>query len=445
MTKKNNVAQSTPQPSRRSFLGRSAASAAATIAIPTFLPDLCRADGRAMPNDRLTIGVIGCGKMAKDNHIPILLRQTDTQIVAVCEVDQTRLDKSEERINKHYSKANRKFKGVDAYKDFRKIIERDDIDAVLIATPENWHCIQLVEACKSGKDVFCEKPLTLSIAESKLCIDATRKYKRIVQTGSQQRSNVFGKFREAAEIIRNGWLGKIHKVTVGVGDPPIDCDLGTEKMEPGLDWDLWLGPAPKRGYHSILSPRGVHNHFPQWRRYREYAGGGHADMGAHHYDIANWALGLDESGPVKIVPPNDPKSKRGVKFVYENGLEIIHGGPGGCVFHGEKGKLRIDRGHLSSDPAEIAKLRPSRKDHIRLAVSKGHHRDWLDCIKSRKAPVAEVEKGARTAAQIHLGNLAYQFRREFQWDPHKWTFKSEKDNELLDRERRDPWQLPKLD
>ena len=424
---------------RRKFAG----VATASLAIPTFLPTLAAGKGRVAPSDRINIGVIGCGKITKDYHLRELLGAKDTQLVAVCDVDKNRRDKAAERISKKYSSAKKEFAGIDAYNDFRKITERDDIDAVVIGTPENWHALQLVEACKQKKDVYCEKPLTLTIAEAKLCIDATRKYKTIVQTGSQQRSNVFGPFREAVEIIRSGRLGKIQKVTVGVGAPPIKCDLPAEKMEPGLDWDLWLGPAPKRPYHSVLSPRGVHNHFPQWRKYKEYAGGGHADMGAHHYDIANWALDLDQSGPVKIVPPKDPKALRGVTFVYENGLEIVHGGPSGCTFHGEKGKLRIDRGHLTSQPGEIVtealkEIRARAEKHV------GHHRNWLDCIQSRKAPVAEVEKGARTVTVIHLGNLAYEFRRDFEWDPKKWRFKNEKDNELLDRERRDPWQLPKI-
>ena len=164
-------------------------------------------------------------------------------------------------------------------------------------------------------------------------------------------------------------------------------------------------------------------------------------MGAHHYDIAQWALDMDKSGPVEIIPPKEANSKRGVRFVYENGVEIVHGGPGGCVFHGENGTLRIDRGVLKSDPAELV-TEPLGKDVQRQPISPGHHRDWLDCIKSRKAPIAEVEKGARTVTIIHLGNLAYREKRSFRWDPQKWEFGDRGDNRLLDRPRRDPWQLP---
>jgi predicted dehydrogenase len=397
----------------------------------------------AAASERITVGVIGCGKMANAYHIPQLLAQPDVQVVAVCEVDQKRREHAKRRVDTKYSTAKREYKGCDALVDFRKIIERDDIDAVCIATPDHWHAIPIIEACRAGKDVYCEKPLTLTIEEARRCVAAARKHKRIVQTGSQQRSNVFGRFREAVEIIRSGRLGKIHRVTVGVGGPSVPCDLPEEKLEPNLAWDMWLGQAPLRPYNSILSPRGVHNHFPAWRNYREYSGGGHTDMGAHHYDIAQWALEMDESGPVEIIPPDDPKATRGVRFIYENGIEMEHGGPGGCTFHGENGTLHIDRGRLESDPEEIVKT-PLGKDDVHLPKSPGHHRNWLDCIKSRQAPVAEVEKGARTVTIIHLGNLAYWNHKRLKWNPQKWEFVDPSDNPLRDRERRDPWQLPQL-
>jgi predicted dehydrogenase len=396
---------------------------------------------RALPSERITVAIIGCGKMANDYHIPELLAQDDVQVVAVCEVDQNRREHAQKRVNDKYSTEKKDFRGCDAYADFREVLARKDIDAVLIATPDHWHAIPLIEACKAGKDVYCEKPLTHSIAEAHRCIEAARKYKRIVQTGSQQRSNVFGPFREAVEIIRSGRLGKLHKVTVGVGEPSKLCDLPEEEMEKGLNWDMWLGAAPLRPYNSILSPRGVHNHFPAWRSYREYSGGGHTDMGAHHYDIAHWALDLDKSGPTEIIPPEDPKALTGVRFKYAEGFEIVHGGPSGCVFHGERGTLHIDRGVLTSDPEEIVKTPLGEKD-VHLPVTPGHHRNWLDSIKSRELPIADVEKGARTVTVIHLGNLAYWNHKTLRWDPQSWSFRDDSDNALLDVPRRDPWKLP---
>jgi predicted dehydrogenase len=416
----------------------------AAIMAPTIVSAAALGSQKATrPSDRINVAIIGCGKMANDFHIPQLLNQADVQVVAVCEVDQTRREHAKSRVEAKYSTAKSEYKGCDTYVDFRQIIARDDIDAVCIATPDHWHAIPVIEACKAGKDVYCEKPLTLTIEEARRCVEAARKHGRIVQTGSQQRSNVFGPFREAVEIIRSGRLGKIHRVTVGVGGPSVPCDLVKEEMEPNLDWEMWLGQAPLRPYNSVLSPRGVHSHFPAWRNYREYSGGGHTDMGAHHYDIAQWALDMDQSGPVEIIPPEAADATTGVRFLYANGVEMVHGGPSGCMFHGENGTLHIDRGRLVSAPEEIVKT-PLGENDVHLPKSPGHHRNWLDCIKSREAPVAEVEKGARTVSIIHLGNLAYREHKSLKWNPQKWEFENPADNHLLDRERRDPWQLPEV-
>jgi predicted dehydrogenase len=427
--------------SRRRFLSTVAHSAAAA---PWIVPATALGQaGRAAPSERIAVALIGAGKMANDYHIPAILGMPDAQMVAVCEVDTKRREHAKKRVDDRYGvKADSK--GCAQTADFRQVVARTDIDAVVIATPEHWHATPAIEACRAGKDVYCEKPLTLTILEAKRCIDAARKFGRVFQTGSQQRSNVFGPFREAVEIIRSGRLGKIHAVHVGVGGPSRWCDLPAETAEPGLDWDLWLGQAPMRPYHSTLSPRGVHNHFPAWRAYREYAGGGHADMGAHHYDIAQWALGMDQSGPVEIIPPDDPKATSGVKFVYASGIEMIHGGQSGCFFEGANGKLWIDRGRLKSEPEAIVKEPLGEKD-VHLPKSPGHHRNWLDCIKGRQRPVADVEAGARTVTVVHLGNLAYWHHRKLRWDPEKWEFPGDSEaNGWRDHERRAPWLLPEV-
>jgi predicted dehydrogenase len=423
--------------SRRRFIGQ-AALAAAPMIIPR---SALGGRGYTAPSERITVGFIGVGKMANDFHLPTLLSFAGVQALAVCDVDTNRRKHAKKRLEDAYSKDGKVYT-CDEYNDFREVIGRKDIDAVLIAAPEHWHAIPIIEACKAGKDVYCEKPLTLTLAEGRRCIDAVRKHNRVFQTGSQQRSNVFGDFRQACELIRSGRLGDIKTVTVGVGGPSRWCDLGEEPMEPGLDWDLWLGPAPMRSYNSVLSPRGVHNHFPAWREYREYAGGGHSDMGAHHYDIAQWALGMDESGPAKIIPPDDPEAKTGVKYIYANGVEMTHGGPSGCVFTGTKGTLHIDRGVLTSDPADIVK-EPLGEKEVHLFQSPGHHRNWIDCIKSRQKPICDVEIGARSVAITQLGNLAYWTHKTLEWDPVKWQFTGEgADQKLLDRERRPQWKLP---
>ena len=427
--------------SRRTFLRGSAAVLAAA---PTIVPAsaLGRAGHRA-PSERIAIGFIGCGKMANDFHLPTLLGFADVQALAVCDVDTNRREHAKQRVQAAYEKEARTTKECAEYNDFRELIARKDIDAVVIVTPEHWHAIPIIEAVKAGKDVYCEKPLTLTLAESKRCIEAVRKHKRVLQTGSQQRSNVFGDFRQACEFIRSGRIGDVKSVTVGVGAPSVLCDLPEEPMEPGLDWNLWLGTAPNRAYNSVLSPRGVHNHFPAWRNYREYSGGGHADMGAHHYDIAQWALDMDHSGPVEIIPPEDPMATQGVKFIYANGVEMTHGGPSGCVFTGTKGTLTIDRGVLKSDPQELVQ-EPLKPGEVHLFQSPGHHRNWIDCIRSRETPICDVETGCRSVALVQLGNLAYWHHRRLKWDPEKWQFVGDREaNRWLDRERRDPWQLPR--
>ena len=426
---------------RRTFVK----TAAAVALTPTILNSSTWAGAgrRRSPNQRINVALIGCGKMAKDYHLPELLKQPDVQLVSVCEVDKTRRDFFQNQVNQHYSSGKRNFNGCDAGFDFREIISRADIDAVCIATPDHWHALPLIAACQAGKDVYCEKPLTLTIREAQLCVEAARRNNRVVQTGSQQRSNVFGPFREAVEFIRSGRLGKISRVTIGVGAPSKPCDLPEEAIEPGLEWDMWLGQAPARPFHSDLSPRGMHNHFPSWRSYQEFSGGGHTDMGAHFYDIAQWALDRDQSGPIKVIPPEDVSSNTGARFIYDDGVEMIHGGPSGCVFYGEKGKLHIDRGRLTSDPEEIVKT-PLADHEVHLPKSPGHHRNWLDCIESREHPVADVEKGARTVTIAHLGNLAYWHRRAFDFNPETWSFKDPNDNHLLDRPRRAEWQLPEV-
>lgn len=418
---------------------------ASLIAAPMLIPESARgAGGHTAPSERITVGIIGCGVMARGYHISSLLGFPDAQILAVCDVDTTRRQDAKRRVEDKYSSENRATKKCDEYNDFRELLARKDIDAVVIVTPEHWHAIPIIEACKAGKDVYCEKPLTLTLEESKRCIEAARKYKRVVQTGSQQRSNVFGDFRQACEFIRSGRIGKVKTVTVGVGGPSRPCNLEEEDLEPGLDWNLWLGCAPMRPYSPVLSPRGVHNHFPAWRNYREYSGGAHADMGAHHYDIAQWALDMDHSGPVEILPPDKPDADQGVRYIYPNGVEMTHGGPSGCVFVGTKGTLHIDRGVLKSDPEAVV-TEPLGEKEVHLFQSPGHHRNWIDCIRTRKKPICDVEIGARSVAIIQLGNLAYWHKRRLKWDPTRWQFVGDKEAEgWMDRERREMWPLPKV-
>lgn len=428
---------------RRSFLKAAGAAGIAPLVVPASV--LGRQGGKP-PSERITIGVIGMGFQAR-GHLNLLIRHPDTKVLAVCEVDRTRREHAKRTVEEWYSADSSigSYKGCDAYVDFRELVARPDIDAVLISTPDHWHCIPAVEAMKHGKDVYCEKPLTLTIEEAKLLIDVTRRYKRVFQVGSQQRSS--REFRVACEAVRNGRIGKVKEVWVAVGGPSRWCDLPEEPMEPGLEWDMWLGPAPLRPYNSVLSPRGVHSHFPDWRSYREYSGGGMTDWGAHHFDIAQWGLGMDESGPVEIIPPENPSAQSGVRFRYANGVEVIHGqwrAPngktyGGVNFVGESGWIHVDRGQLESSPESVVK-EPLGASEKPLYRSPGHHQDWFDCMRSRKRPICDVEIGARSVTVCHLGNLAYWNGRRLLWDPRRWQFVRDREaNSWRTRERRAPW------
>ena len=333
-----------------------------------------------------------------------------------------------------------RYKGCATYNDFRELLARKDIDAVVIATPDHWHALGCVAAANAGKDIYCEKPLTHTIAQGQKIIDAVRRNKIVFQTGSQQRSEFGGKFRQAVEYVRNGRIGKVKTVRVGVGGPPIACDLPDETAPEGTDWNLWLGPAPQRGYNEVLCPKGIHKGFPQWRRYQEYGGGAVADMGAHHFDIAQWALNMDGSGPVEIQPP-EGKAESGLRFVYANGVEMFHGGPSGCTFEGSEGTIYVDRNKIESTPAKILEEPLTEKDQ-RVYFSDNHFRNWLDCLRSRKDPICTAEIGAGSAAVCHLANIGYALRRPLKWNPDAHQFVGDAEaNKLLDYTMRSPWRL----
>jgi predicted dehydrogenase len=432
---------------RRNFIQTSAALAAPLVIARSALGD----DKKDAASERLRIGFIGVGTMNR-GHLGHFLGQKDVQVLAVCDVDTTRRESAKQTVEQRYGEAIKsgQYKGCAAYTDFDELVGRDDIDAVVIATPDHWHAAVALTALKAKKDVYCEKPLTLTIREAKTLIDATRKYDRVFQVGSQQRSD--REFRLACEIVRGGRIGKLQAVYVNVGTSSRPCDLKEEPMEAGLDWDRWLGPAPMRGYSSVLSPRGVHKHFPDWRQYREYSGGMMTDWGAHHFDIAQWGLGADDSGPVEIIPPEDPKAGHGLKYVYANGVSVTHCEKydtdkpvDGIVFVGSEGRVQVNRGKIASDPADLVKL-PEAELKVQLYKSPGHQRDWLNCVKSRKRPICDVEIGARSVTVCHLGNIAYWTREKFRWDPKEWKFvdASATVRKWYDRDRREKYGLPEV-
>jgi len=434
--------------SRRRFIRTTVVTGAAA---PFILPSRIWA-AETKPNDLLTIGCIGIGTQGRGlmgGH----LRSKDTRVVAVCDVDTTRREFARKTVDEHYAKeaAAASAKGCDAYKDFRELLARKDIDAVVIATPDHWHALVAIAAAKAGKDIYCEKPLCQSIHEARSMVNAVRKNKRIFQTGSMQRSSK--EFRVACELVRNGAIGKIKNIEVAVGGPGVPCDLPGETDEPGLDWNMWLGPAPMRPYHSELSPRGVHKHFPNWRNYREYGGGMITDWGAHHFDIAQWGMGMDESGPVEIFPPEQADAKHGVRYLYANGVEVVHKNGNGIWFYGAEGKIYVNRGKFELWMGEEQKVRsPADCDQIASALlpssavhlykSGDHRADWVNSVRTRKPPICDVEVGARTVSVCHLVNLAYYHGKKLKWDPKREQFTDGTgDPKWLDVPHRGEWQI----
>ena len=441
---------------RRSFLKTVLCSGAA----PFLLPSRIWGAGQG-PNEAVRLGFIGCGIQSR-GLLGGFLKLPDTRVVAVCDVDTTRRENHRQIVTDYYSKqTGGEFKGCSVHNDFRELLARADVDAVVIATPDHWHAIISVAAAAAGKDIYCEKPLTNTINEARSLCNAVQLHQRVFQTGSMQRSS--REFRVACELVRNGVLGKVSRVAVGFGGPAKPCDLPGEAPEAGLDWDLWLGPAPMREYNSILSPRGVNKHFPAWRAYREYGGGGVTDWGAHHLDIAHWALGMDRSGPLEILPPEEWKTaSSGVRLLYPGGVEVTHVAQNGVTFFGTDGELYVNRGKFKLTvggqgkasflakedlPGLQDQLDAVEKEYLknpkeRLYASTDHKADFLSAIKSRKQPVADVETGARTVIGCHLISLAYYHGQKLQWNPTQNGFVTGSGNSnWLHTEYRGNWKL----
>lgn len=428
---------------RRKFLHQTTA----TTLLSTVAGSVSLSKAKAAANDRITIGVIGVGKQGVSDFTKAM-KFPNTQMVAMCDVVAERRENGKKIANDFYAKLNNdpNYDGVSVHEDFREVTGRDDIDAVMVVTPDHWHAIPVVAAAKAGKDIYCEKPISRTIAEGRAMVNAVQANKVVFQTGSQQRSEYDGKFRIAAELVRNGKIGQVISVNIGIGDPNVPCDLPAEDVPEGTNWDLWLGPAPMRPYNEILCPKGVHNHFPSWRLYREYAGGMVADFGAHHFDIAQWGLGTDDTGPVRLVPPQDDEAKRGMMLEYANGVKMFHGGPGGTTFVGTNGVVSVDRSRLETVPADLREKNPIGEDGIKLENTGGrngysHVANWIENIETRGKCICHEEVGHRTASICHITNIAYQLRKELNWDPKTEQFDDAEANKLVDQEMRGEWKL----
>lgn len=426
--------------SRKDFLKKSALGIASFTIVPRFV---LGGKGFTAPSDKITIGFIGNGKQGTilaNPFIPL----SEAQIVANCDVDSVKRTKFKEWVETKYaeSSGSESYSGVTAYHEYEEIISRDDIDAVIVCTPDHWHAIPAIAALNAGKDLYCEKPLSLTIEEGRAMVNATRDNNRVAQTGSMQRS--WGSFRKASELVRNGYLGEIKEVKVNVGDPAVAYDLPKQPLPKSLDWNRWIGPSFFQEYNNELAPPFPWDNYPMWRRYKEFAGGILCDWGAHMFDIAQWGLGMDETGPVEFIPPTQPGATRGLAFKYANGIKMIHEdfGKGFAVrFIGTEGSLDISRDIFEpSNPTLLTQ--EIGEDQIKLYRSDNHYQDWLDAIKNRTKPVADIEIGHRTASICNLANIAYELKRPLIWNPETEKFKNDYyANSMLGREYREGYKL----
>ncbi|MDZ7371446.1 MAG: Gfo/Idh/MocA family oxidoreductase [candidate division KSB1 bacterium] len=424
---------------RREFFSRLGLAAA-----PFILPSALWANnGKRTALGAIQVGVIGVGKQG-GGLLGGFLRRDEVRVVAVCDVDREKLAEAKRRVEEYYSnKFKRTYKGCRETIDFREIVEADDIDAVVIATPDHWHALPSVLAMRNGKDVYCEKPLSLTITEARLMRDEARRTGRILQTGSQQRSS--DHFRFACELVRNGYIGEVKRVRVSIATGflphPIECDLPAEPVPEVLDWDRWQGQAPERPFNAILAPPISFDGFPAWRNYRPYSGGGMTDWGAHHFDIAQWGLGRDGSGPVEIIPAK--LSDNGyLTYRYDDGIEMTADFEDNFIrFEGTHGAVQVNRGYLRTEPQSLQSvtLKPSE---IHLYESKDHIGDFISAIRRRHLPICDVSIGASSVIVCHLGNLAEQLGRTLRWDPVNERFIDDDEaNRLCSRAQRSPYRI----
>ena len=421
---------------RRNFIGKTAAGAAAVTVIPRHV---LGGNGMVAASDRVNLAYIGGGK-----QIYTLLNSIggckETVAVAACDVFDSKLETLTAACNKNNARKDINAE-VKSYHYYREILERSDVDAVVIATPDHWHAQMVVDAAKAGKDIYCEKPLALTVAEGRAMVNATRKYDRVFQTGNMQRS--WRDFRHAVELVRNGYIGEITEINVNVGEPVKQCDLPTEDVPAGLDWDEWVGPSLYRGYNEILCPTSAKKGpWGWWRGYRDFGGGLITDWGAHMFDIAQWGMDMDNSGPVQLNPPSE-RAKTGLTYKYANGVVVNHTpwcDDSAVQFVGTEGKVEVSRSFLRTFPNEkLAKMEIKDTDK-RVYYSDDHYQDWVDAMKTRTKPISDVEVGHRTSALCNIINIAYEMQRPLLWHPEEEKFEGDDwANMMLSRPYRGKW------
>jgi predicted dehydrogenase len=424
--------------SRRRFLGNAAALSAFFI-VPRHV---LGGKGFIAPSDMITLGFIGAGRQANSLQRSFL-NTGEAKIIASCDVYKAKLDNFTKQVNTFYAgkAGTTDYNGCTPYFNFMELLYNKGVDAVVIASPDHWHAAMVVRAAKAGKDIYSEKPLSLTVREGRAMVDAVKKYNRVFQTGSMQRSSA--EFRKTAELIRNGYLGDLTSVKVSIGGPPVPYNLPEEPLVSGLDWNSWLGPNDYVHFNHQLNPALGDPIWGRWRDFKGLGGGGMTDWGAHMFDIVQWALDMDRSGPVEITPPNG-KDVAALTYRYENGLIMTKedfGKKNAIQFNGSKGKLEIQRGKLETTPESLKdKVIGENEKHV--YYSDNHYKDFLNAIRKRSEPISDIETGHRSATICNIGNIAYELNRPLKWDPKKEAFKKDKEaNKLLSRKMRKDWEV----
>lgn len=417
--------------SRRQVLKGGLASALAFGAPMILSSRVLGRQGQVGPNSRINIGIVGNGLISA-GHRGFALTSKETQVVALCDVNRQVLDKV-------LAEAKTKGSRCDGYADYRELCAREDIDAVFATTPDHWHAAVSIEAMRNGKDVYVEKPMALTIEEGKAMRAAAARYGRILQVGSQQRSN--GSFRKAAELVLNGYIGKVSTVITQLGEFAPPTQFAEQPVPPHLDYDRWLGPAPWEPYHP---ERVLGNYGGGWRKFWEYGSRKNGDWGAHHFDIIQWALGMDESGPTRFVPKGFDGDHQ--YHVYADGTKVIRDGDtkGAMIrFIGEKGEVHVSRGDkFVTTPASLKNVMLKSNDK-HLYVSDDHRLDWLTAIRARTQPICHVGIGHRTATICLLSGIAERLGRPVEWNPGTEQVAGDPTaTRMMDRPRRAPYSLP---
>jgi predicted dehydrogenase len=360
------------------------------------------------------MATIGCGGQGTGD-MGGFMGFPEVQMVAVCDPVPEHRERARNHVNDKYRNKDCK-----VYNDFREVLARDDIDAVLIGTPDHWHAIITIEACKAGKDVYCEKPESLTVREGRAMVDAVNRYGRVFSGGSQR---VLGDYGDWPRLIWGGALGEVKEVFIDCGGPPGDCYLPEQPIPKGLDWEMWLGPAPWRPFHESLIKGG-------FRPFRDYSGGGMTDWGAHRFGAAMFAVGLHRQGPTSITPP-DGKDHKFLTYEFANGLRMYHGGTSNITYKGTEGELPGKTG-----PTTGKAVAPGYKGRG------GIFGDFLHCVRTREKPFREIEVAHRACTVCHLGNIAYLLNRPLKWDAAKEEIVGDAEaNRYLDRPKRGPWAI----